>query len=407
MFHTPTVTVLESPMHALISGCDIALYFRATDIPEKEWKLLNHTGNVFTDIEYLRALEVTAPHEMKFCYAVLKHNGDLLGGFVFQTIHLAPDILAEILAPLTKAKSIVSGLSEWLTRCKEETGLRVLISGNSFVSGRHGVLLAKNVDPKIVFAALPEVVKLIVKHDILPHKISIILVKDYSSDSTLKPEDSLKRSRYHSFAVEPEMVVDIRDNWKVFSDYVNSMSKKYRNRTKSAMTKSGALQEHDLDEDGIQDNLDDLFALYKNVHNKARFRLAALTPDYFVAMKRKFPADFKLVMYTLHGKAVGFRSYFRNSNQLEAHFIGLDYSVNRELHLYQRVLYDFVNDAIESVCRTLLLGRTAAEIKSTIGAIPEPLTCYIRHRNGLSNQLIRPFIDYLEPSTWTPREPFK
>ena len=53
------------------------------------------------------------------------------------------------------------------------------------------------------------------------------------------------------------------------------------------------------------------------------------------------------------------------------------------------------------------LGRTAAEMKSTVGAVAHDLVCYIRHRNGLSNQVIRPFIDYLKPSDWTPRNPFK
>jgi len=407
VFLTPTVTLHESPLHAEIQGCELSLHFRVDGIVEKEWQSLNHSGNVFTDLNYLRALETTAPPEMSFCYAVLKQNGVVLGGFVFQTIHLAPEILSEILAPLTKTKSIVSGLSEWLTRCKEEKGLRVLISGNSFVSGRHGVLVAKEANPHVVFSALPEVVKLIVKHDVLPHKISIILVKDYSSEAALKPEETLKRKRYHSFAVEPEMSVKVLPEWKTFADYMHSMSKKYRNRAKSVMAKSQLLEQADFSAHDIEHHIEEIYPLYKTLHDKAHFRLSALTPHYFFEMKNTYPEKFRLVVYKLNGKIVGFRSYFANQNQIEAHFIGVDNGLNREHSIYLRILYDFVNDAITSKKNELLLGRTAAEIKSTVGAVPTDLTCYIRHRNSLSNQIIRPFVDYLKPSAWTTRSPFK
>jgi hypothetical protein len=142
------------------------------------------------------------------------------------------------------------------------------------------------------------------------------------------------------------------------------------------------------------------------VHSNARFRLAALTPEYFVQMKRVFPAEFALSIYTLDGKIVAFRSGFVSGREYEAHFIGLDYTLNRDKCLYQRILYDFVNDAIQNRSNQLLLGRTAAEIKSTVGAVPHDLECYMRHRNSISNHIISPFIDYLKPVEWVQRKPF-
>lgn len=142
------------------------------------------------------------------------------------------------------------------------------------------------------------------------------------------------------------------------------------------------------------------------VHSNARFRLAALTPEYFVKMKTQFPDEFKLTIYLLEGKIVAFRSGFENQGEYEAHFIGLDYSLNRDKCLYQRILYDFVNDAIQNQSKRLLLGRTAAEIKSTVGAVPHDLECYMRHRNSISNHIISPFIDYLKPVEWIQRKPF-
>ncbi len=81
--------------------------------------------------------------------------------------------------------------------------------------------------------------------------------------------------------------------------------------------------------------------------------------------------------------------------------------INKELELYQNILYDYVKEAIDNNLQQLTLGRTASEIKSTVGAEAHQLTCYIRHRNPLSNHLIKPIIDSIKTSDWIPRNPFK
>lgn len=395
---------LKVPVRA---GYELHCYQDAEDIDDQEWGTLNHSGNIFTSLNYLRGLQLTAPPEMSFIYVILRKGKKNLAGYIFQSIHLSVDVLTDVLAPLAKQKSIISHMSEWFTRCREEKGMRVLISGNNFISGEHGVVIAKGADHKEVFSLLPEVVKNISKNIPASRKISLILVKDFYTDSGNKAHIAIRKKRYHAFAVEPEMILEINDDWTSFEDYLSAMSKKYRNRAKAVLKKSSELVQHHLTEEEIRLNMDKLYPLYVRMHEKARFRLAALTPGYFVEMKKRFPGKFAVMMYTLKGKPVAFRTLFLNNNQLEAHFIGVDYALNKEFDLYQRILYDFVDDAIKTSRNQLLLGRTAAEIKSAIGAVAHDFTCYIRHRNSIHNQVIRPFIDYLKPSDWTPRSPFK
>lgn len=389
------------------AGYEMRLFVSADEIPDEEWNALNHNGNLFTGLDYLRGLQFTAAPEMGFAYVILRKGKKNIAGYVFQSIHLSADVLADVLAPLTKQKNFVGNMSEWFRRCCDETGLRVLISGNNFVSGEHGVITPKGSDSAEAFALMGDVIKVIVREITKPVKFSIILVKDYYAADRNSPHSLLRRKRYHAFGVEPEMIVEMRDDWSSFADYVASMSKKYRNRTKSVLKHSGELVQHHLNEEELRRNIDELYPMYKDMHAKARFRLAALTPEYFLEMKRRFPGKFAVVKYTLKGKAVAFRTFFLNGDQLEAHFIGVNYALNKEYDLYQRILYDFVDDAIRTKRKELLLGRTAAEIKSTIGAVAHDFTCYIRHRNSIHNQVIRPFIDYLRPSDWTPRNPFR
>lgn len=392
---------------AVDSGYEVDLYLHADDIEVEEWDSLDHHGNIFTSLKFLSGLERTAPAEMSFVYVILRKGKKKVGGYIFQSIHLSIEMLTDVLAPLTKQKSLVGHMSEWLTACREEKGMRVLISGNNFVSGEHGVIPAKGTNSAEAFTMLPEIVKIIVKKITKPVRFSVILAKDYYTSHKNRPEVLLTKKRYHSFAVEPEMILKMDPSWTKFSDYMAAMSKKYRNRTKSVLKHSGELVEHHLDEEGLRASIGEMYPLYKKMHAKARFRLAALTPEYFLEMKRLYPAQFGVKMYTRNEKVVGFRTFFLNGDQLEAHFIGVDYQINKELDIYNRILYDFVDDTIKTGRKELLLGRTAAEIKSTIGAVAYDLTCYIRHRNSFSNQIIRPFIDYLKPSEWIPRNPFR
>jgi hypothetical protein len=157
----------------------------------------------------------------------------------------------------------------------------------------------------------------------------------------------------------------------------------------------------------IEMNEKEIAHLYKNVHLKAKFRLATLPANYFLEMKKELQEDFIFTAYYFENKLAGFRTSFVLEKTIEAHFIGIDYDLNKQLELYQNILYDYVKEAILMRTEQLFLGRTASEIKSTIGAEAVELKCYIRHHNPLSNRIIKPFVDYLRPAAWIPRNPFK
>lgn len=85
----------------------------------------------------------------------------------------------------------------------------------------------------------------------------------------------------------------------------------------------------------------------------------------------------------------------------------MDYELNKELELYQNILYHFIEVAILKNKKTVNLGRTAGEIKSTVGAKVQELTCYVKPQNTVSKVILRPFISFLQPGEWIPRNPFK
>ena len=80
----------------------------------------------------------------------------------------------------------------------------------------------------------------------------------------------------------------------------------------------------------------------------------------------------------------------------------------KQIGLYQHMLYDMVAFGILAKAERLHFGRTAPEIKSTIGATPSPMYGYVKHFNPVFNLLmVRTFTANLKPKKYIIRDPFK
>lgn len=147
--------------------------------------------------------------------------------------------------------------------------------------------------------------------------------------------------------------------------------------------------------------------MYKNVSSKADFNLGEFSTETFKDLLVNFPENYKVKAYFLNNKLVGFLSAMINNNNLDAHFVGIDYKYNKEFAIYQRMLYDYVQIAIENRLYRINFGRTASEIKSSVGAVPQDLTIYLRHKSSLSNKILGKLISYIKPTPFRQNKPFK
>ena len=104
---------------------------------------------------------------------------------------------------------------------------------------------------------------------------------------------------------------------------------------------------------------------------------------------------------------VGFLSGMINQRNFDSHFVGIDYKYNREYAIYQRILYDYVGIAIEQKLHKINFGRTASEIKSSVGAIAEDLTIYLRHKKNIPNKFLSLLLNNFKPTPFSQKSPFK
>ena len=108
------------------------------------------------------------------------------------------------------------------------------------------------------------------------------------------------------------------------------------------------------------------------------------------------------------GQLFGFVTTIRDCATAVGYYIGFDRQVNANVPIYFRLLQTVVDDALKLGCQKLSLGRTALEPKARLGARPDPLRIWIRHRIPMLNVLVRALLHTISHHDEPPaRNPFK
>jgi hypothetical protein len=142
------------------------------------------------------------------------------------------------------------------------------------------------------------------------------------------------------------------------------------------------------------------------VVDSAAFKLAEITPSYFYDFKKAYPEDFYVRGFYLQEELVGIISFFTDNSCLHINMVGLDYSKNKEYCIYQRILYDCIEQGILFGKERIHFGRTASEIKTSVGAYPIKAYSLLKHNSKIPNLAIKPLTTYLKPEPFEIRNPF-
>lgn len=385
------------------------LFESISGVNDSDWDGCVSDAALFLTRKYLRACEESSLPGLQFRYLTMKLNGIPKAIAYFQLVNLSDAGLGGILN-LEEYGGLAGSLSGRINNIlfDPDSGRKsfLLVCGNLLVSGNHGIAAVDESSFQAVMGAIVQVKKAIEKS--LPSNSRIVgyMVKDFYDSENELAAPILKKD-YFCLNTDPEMIVDIRPEWNTFDDYLEDLSSKYRIRAKNALTKLGPVVIRELSEEEVKLNIARLYELNDNVIRKAPVKLVRPSAPYFLNLKEQYGPHFRVKGFFLENELVAFTSAVWSPLHMEAHCIGLDYTLNLQYSLYLNILYTYIKDAIDCKSSRLYFGRTALEIKSTTGARPHYLGCYFRFANRILNSLARPLVSSTGPGQWIPRDPFK
>jgi hypothetical protein len=187
---------------------------------------------------------------------------------------------------------------------------------------------------------------------------------------------------------------------------MGAMRSKYRQRVRSARKRARDLDRVELDCRQLVAHADVIDHLLAPVISRADVSLAPMTAATLVAIKGALGDSLRVVLYRVADASVGFAVSLRSGDVVEAMLVGMDDRVNGTHKLYQNILYDFVEHAIDVGATRLDLGRTALEIKSSMGARPYDFPIYVRHPSPPLNWLLGFGAARVPGPEWVARSPF-
>lgn len=354
------------------------------------WDSLAGRESFFLSRPFLAALEAAGPEGLEHRYAIAFRDERPVAAVALQ--------LAEMRA-------------SQLTRACEGGAIgriraRLLICGNLLSWGRHGIAFAPGEDPAALWPAVLEAIERVRRTERFSEKSDVVLVKDLPA-SGADAAPVLGPAGYARHETEPDMVLDLPARWRGHEDYLGSLNAKYRKAARATLRAT--------DEAGYSlERLDDLaphaarlHELYLAVHDEATVRPVLLPPSYLPAVARAAGDGFRAYALVRDGSTDGFATVLADGETAVGYTLGFDREANARAPLYLRLLQAVVAGAIELGCRRLSLGRTSLEPKARLGARPEPLSIWVRHKNPVLHWILSALLCATSHEEPPDRSPFK
>ncbi len=374
------------------------IYSSIAQLPKK-WDEVAHE-NAFLQTPYLKVLEESAPTNMQCFYVGIFEKNSLIGVALAQYLDLNKlESFGE------RDQCIKTYIRNFIFK---KFASHALFLGNNMITGQNGYTFNKEIDAitiaEILSNCAKEITNYFKKQDI---KIHIVSFKDFYQESATE----LKKSTFsllYEFNTQPNMIFELQNQWKTYTEYIEALTKKYRDQYKRANKKFEGIETRELSLEEIILMENRIYELYFHVAKNAPFNTFFLAKNHFSSFKRQCGPKFILVGYYFKNELIGFHTLLVNGKTLETYFLGYDEQIQKEKMLYLNMLYNMTQFGIENQFKKIIFGRTALEIKSSIGAKPVIMSGFIYHTNKWINRILPKIFPNLEPSlVWQQRHPFK
>jgi Acetyltransferase (GNAT) domain len=146
--------------------------------------------------------------------------------------------------------------------------------------------------------------------------------------------------------------------------------------------------------------VDEILPLYQAVFGRANQRFEELNRSYFCQLGQRMNDRSRFLVWWRENKIVAFASCLVHDGVLKDNYIGLDYSLALEYHLYFVTWRDTIIWALQNGCHTYHSAPLNYDPKFHFRMHLEPLDLYVRATHPLLNACFRPLLPMLEPTRY-------
>jgi hypothetical protein len=152
--------------------------------------------------------------------------------------------------------------------------------------------------------------------------------------------------------------------------------------------------------DDIAPIIDDVYPLYLQVYDRSSLHFEKLTKDYFCGLGRRLGDKSRFFIWRQSGKIIAFGSCLLQGDTIHAEYLGLDYTVALDLHLYHYTFRDLINWGIAGGYKWFHSSALNYDPKFHLRYRLDPIDLYVRHTSSMCNAVFRRILPWLEPTRY-------
>jgi hypothetical protein len=123
-----------------------------------------------------------------------------------------------------------------------------------------------------------------------------------------------------------------------------------------------------------------------------------LTKEYLCQLGQRMPDRMRFFIWRQNGKAIGFSVCLVHDGAIYDEYLGLEYPLALDLHLYFVTLRDIIQWAITNGCTRYCSSAQHYDPKLHLQCELAPLDLSVRHTSGFVNPFFRRLLPVLEPT---------
>jgi hypothetical protein len=148
--------------------------------------------------------------------------------------------------------------------------------------------------------------------------------------------------------------------------------------------------------------VEEIYPLYRQTLGRSQLKFEELTKSYLCELGRRMNDRARFFIWRQDGRIIAFASTIVHEGVLRDNYIGLDYAVALEYHLYFVTWRDTIVWALKNGIHTYHSAPLNYDPKFHFRMELEPLDLYVRAPNDWLNALFKPILRWLEPTRYDP-----
>jgi hypothetical protein len=379
-----TIARFAEPARVALSRASVEVVSRSDAMQYRHWT--NAFGAEAKDRRYYELVEDTIHEEFDYRYFVVRGWND-------EICAIQPFFILD-LDLLVGAKPRIGWLTGLIRRVwpgfmRARTMMVGCAAGEGHLDGKDG--LAQHSGARALASAIVEQARCL--------KARVIVLKEFPAK--YRPAlECFVNSKFTRIPSLPNVRLNI--DFSSFDEYMTrALSGGTRRKLRLKLKAAERAAPIDMSViDDITPIIDDIYPLYLQVYHRSKLHFEKLTKEYFCGLGRRMGDKVRFFIWRQNGKIVAFGSCILQDDTIHAEYLGLDYDIALELHLYHYTFRDLISWGIAGGYKWFHSSSLNYDPKFHLRYRLDPIDLYVRHTSTFFNSIFSRILPWLEPTRY-------